>query len=86
MIQACLGDKVLIPCIEDDSKLEVLIPEGIQSGSKIKIQGKGIPYLNSNNRGDFYLRIKVLIPKNLSENQKELLRQFSNNGEGEDLK
>ena len=84
MIQACLGDKVLIPSLEGESDLEVVIPEGINSGSLLRIQGKGLPYLDSDDRGDYILVIKVLTPKNLSEEQKEILRRFNN--EGEELK
>lgn len=84
MIQAILGDKVFVPSFEEDSNLEVVIPEGINNGSLLRIQGKGLPYLDSDDRGDYILVIKVLTPKNLSEEQKEILRRFNN--EGEELK
>lgn len=77
-VQAALGATVEAPTI--DGKVELLIPEGTQSGAVLRIRGKGIPALHGNERGDEYVKIKVLTPKNLSARQKKLLREFEDGG------
>ena len=77
-VQAALGAKVEAPTI--DGKIDLLIPEGTQSGAVLKIAGKGIPHLRGEGRGDEFVRIKVLTPKNLSSRQKKLLREFEDGG------
>ncbi len=77
-VQAALGAKVDAPTI--DGKIELTIPEGTQSGTVLKITGKGIPYLRGEGRGDEFVRIKVLTPQNLSSRQKKLLREFEDGG------
>jgi len=74
-VQAALGDEVVIPTL--DGKARLKIPEGTQSGTMFRLRGKGIPYLNGYGRGDQYVKVNVKVPTNLSEKQKELLRQFA---------
>ena len=73
-VQAALGAKIEVPTI--DGKVELNIPSGIQSDTVQKIAGKGIPYLRSEGRGDEYVTIKVVTPKNLTSHQKKILQQF----------
>ena len=77
-VQAALGAKIEAPTI--DGKGELTIPEGTQSGRVFKISGKGIPFLRGEGRGDEFVKIKVLTPKNLSARQKNLLREFEDGG------
>lgn len=77
-VQAALGANVEAPTI--DGKVDLKIPEGTQSGQVLKIRGKGIPALRGDGRGDEFVKIKVLTPKNLSARQKELLHEFENGG------
>ena len=77
-VQAALGAKVEAPTI--DGKIDLLIPEGTQSGAVLKITGKGIPHLRGEGRGDEFVKIKVLTPKNLTSRQKKLLREFEDGG------
>lgn len=73
-VQAALGDTIEIPTL--DGKVEMKIPEGVQNGKLLRLKGRGIKELNSNHRGDQHVRLKVLTPQNLTEKQKELLREF----------
>jgi molecular chaperone DnaJ len=74
MVQAALGDRIMVPTL--DGKVELSIPAGTQSGSVFRIKGKGIPRLNSAGRGDQHVRVHVETPTNLTEKQKEVLREF----------
>lgn len=72
--QAALGAEIVVPTI--DGKVKFNIPEGTQPGTEFKLRGKGIQRLNYNGRGDQYVAVSVEVPKNLSKEQKELLRSF----------
>ena len=73
-VQATLGAEIQVPTI--DGKVSYKVPEGTQGGTVFRLKGKGVPKINSNQRGDQYVTIKVEIPHGLSESQKDLLRQF----------
>ncbi|MGI9950819.1 molecular chaperone DnaJ [Moorellaceae bacterium AZ2] len=75
MVQAALGDEIEVPTLEGKARLS--IPEGTQSGTAFRLKGKGIPRLNGAGRGDQHVVVRVVIPKNLTEQQKELLREFA---------
>ena len=77
-VQATLGAKVEAPTI--DGKIELTIPEGTQSGTVLKIRGKGIPRFRGEGRGDELVKVKVLTPKNLSARQRKLLLDFESGG------
>ena len=75
-VEATLGAEIEVPTI--DGKVKYDIPEGTQSGTVFRLRGKGIPRLHGGGtRGDQYVKIKVEIPKNLNEKQKDILRQFA---------
>ncbi len=73
-VQAALGATVQVPTL--DGKVDLKIPAGIQSGQVLRIKGKGIPSLRGNGRGDEHVRVKVITPQNLSNRQKDLLKEF----------
>ena len=74
VVQAILGAKLTVPTI--DGPVEYDIPEGTQPQTRFRLRGKGIPYLRSKGRGDQYVIVDVEIPKNLSDKQKDMLREF----------
>ena len=78
-VQATLGAEVQVPTI--DGKVSYTIPEGTQDGTVFRLKGKGIQKINSTQRGDQYVTIKIEIPKGLTESQKEILRNFDNSVE-----
>ena len=72
--KAALGTELPVETI--DGKVMVRIPAGTQPGTTMRLKGKGVTQVRSTHRGDQYVRIKVVIPKNLSKHQKELLEEF----------
>ncbi|MBR6258712.1 MAG: molecular chaperone DnaJ, partial [Oscillospiraceae bacterium] len=52
------------------------VPAGTQSGTVFRLRGKGIPSLRGAGRGDQYVTVHVDIPKNLTAQQKELVKQL----------
>ena len=73
-VQAALGATVKVPTL--DGAVEYDIPEGTQSETTFKLRGKGVPYIRSKARGDQYVKVRVEVPSNLTQKQKELLREF----------
>lgn len=72
--QAVLGDDVEVPTV--DGRIVQHIPEGTQSGTKFRLRGQGIQYLNGRGRGDQYVIVDVEIPKKLNRTQREALKAF----------
>ena len=76
MTTAALGGEIDIPTI-DRGRARVSIPEGAQTGRKLRLRGKGMPSLRQGGQqGDLYVEMFVETPQNLTARQKELLRQF----------
>ena len=74
--EATLGAEIKIPTLED--AVPYTIPEGTQPGTTFTLRGKGIPYVNNNNRrGDLIFRVNVEIPRGLNEKQKDAMRTFA---------
>lgn len=72
--QAVLGDHIEVETI--DGKIKVVVPEGTESGQLIRLKGKGIPHLQSSQRGDHYARVKIRVPKKVSKIAKKLLEDL----------
>lgn len=72
--EAALGTEIKVETVDGEVKLKV--PAGTQPSTIIRLSKKGVPYVNSSNKGDHYVKIKVAVPKNLSSKQKDLLREF----------
>jgi molecular chaperone DnaJ len=72
--QAALGTEITVPTLEGDHPLKV--PEGSQSGTTLRIRGKGVPVLNSRSKGDLYVEVRVQTPSKLSKRQRELLQEL----------
>lgn len=77
-VQAAMGDRVNMPVIgEDEAEVDLDIPHGSQPGDVVKLAGKGMPSLRTQKRGDLFVKLRVQIPKSLSEEQRELLEAFA---------
>ncbi|MBO7171315.1 MAG: molecular chaperone DnaJ, partial [Clostridia bacterium] len=73
--EATLGEEVDIPTLEGAQKYD--IPEGTQYGTSFTLRGKGMPNVNTKRRGDLIFTVTIEVPKNLSEKQKNELREFA---------
>jgi molecular chaperone DnaJ len=72
--QAALGTEVDL--LTFDGLHSVKIPDGTQSGSRVKLRGLGVPRLQSSGRGDLFVHVDVKIPVKLSREQKRLFEQL----------
>ncbi|MGQ9586500.1 MAG: molecular chaperone DnaJ [Anaerolineae bacterium] len=73
--QAALGDQVRVPTL--DGEVELSIPAGTQTGKTFRLRGKGVPHLRSNGRGDQYVVVQVVVPTELTAEQRELFLKLS---------
>ena len=73
MVQAALGDRIEVPTV--DGPVEVAIPPGTQYGQTFRLPGKGMPHVRNGRRGDQFVVVQVVIPKDLNSEQKSALKQ-----------
>lgn len=83
MVTAALGGTIDAPTI-DGGKVQIKIPDGAQTGERMRLKQKGMIRLNGGGaRGDMYVEVFVETPRKLTERQKEILREFCDiSGEG----
>ncbi len=79
--QAALGDAVKVPVIDPArekgiGETRVKIPAGVEAGTIIKLSGKGLPRLKSSGRGDELLEVKLVTPRKLSSEEKQLFKKL----------
>jgi len=73
--EAALGAKIEVPTVEGKAQLK--IPSSTESGQKFRLRERGFPSLrNPKLRGDEFIEVKIVLPKVISEETKELLKQF----------
>ena len=74
--EAALGAKIEVPTVE--GKTQLRIPPGTQSGQKFRLRDRGAPSLrNPGAKGHQFVEVQVTLPKVISEETKELLREYS---------
>jgi molecular chaperone DnaJ len=78
--QAALGARMTVPSPWGDEPVEV--PPGTQSGTMLRLKGKGLPRLGRNGNGDLSVRLHVWTPETLNEEQRRLFHELSSH-EGE---
>jgi DnaJ-class molecular chaperone len=75
---ATLGGQIEVPTVEGDVKIR--IRPGTQSGTMIRLRGKGSPILRGRGKGDEYVRLIVAVPDKLTRQQKNLVEEMKNSG------
>jgi molecular chaperone DnaJ len=71
---AALGKEVEIPTL--DGRVNLKIPEGTQTGRLFRLRGKGVKPIRTSMTGDLLCRVTIETPVNLTNHQKELLREL----------
>ncbi len=72
--EAALGAKIDVPTVDGIASMR--IPPETSSNQVFRLRGKGVPHLKGGGRGDHYVKVKVIVPKNLDVRSQELLREF----------
>jgi molecular chaperone DnaJ len=70
-----LGGDVQVPTL--DGVESVKVHEGTQTGTSLRLKGKGMPDVNGSGRGDLFATVQVQTPRKLSKEQRHLLEQLA---------
>jgi molecular chaperone DnaJ len=73
IVQAAVGDRIEVPTLE--GPVEITIPAGTQYGQTFRLAGRGMPDVRGGRRGDQYVLVQIVVPKDLNPEQKALLRK-----------
>ena len=74
-VQAALGTRLTVPTLKGTK--EIVIPPGTQPGEVIRLRNEGVPYPKGGRQGDLLVEVKVVIPRDLTERQTELLKELA---------
>ena len=77
-VDAVLGGTIKVPTLT--SLVDFEIPKGTQGGTKFKIKNEGVPIINKNTKGDLYFVVDIIVPKKVTDEQKELLEKLREKG------
>jgi molecular chaperone DnaJ len=75
---ASLGATIDVPSLE--GPLPLTIPAGTQSGTTLRLRGRGMPSVRGSQRGDHHVTVHVIVPTKLSKRQRELLEEYARAG------
>ncbi len=70
-----LGGEIVVPGIDGDETVK--IPESTQTGSTIRLKGRGMPDVGGRGKGDLMVTVRAVTPKKLNKEQKKLLEQLA---------
>jgi len=71
--EAALGAAIEVPTL--DGKADIRVPPGITSGQRLRLKGQGLT-IRGGGRGDHFVRLKIAVPKTLSEEEKRLFEEL----------
>jgi DnaJ-class molecular chaperone len=80
--EATLGAKVEIPTM--DGPTRITVPPGTASGTKLRLRGKGVVDPKTGVRGDLYAVVRIVPPRRLTPEQRDLIERFQRAGGGEE--
>ncbi len=83
-LDAMLGAKVRIPSHEGEREVE--LPPGIQHGTQFALRGHGLPGANGGPPGDLVVAVQVIVPSELSDEQRELAEKLAETLEPHNLR
>jgi curved DNA-binding protein len=72
--EAALGGSIQVPTL--DGKADIRVPPGIASGQRLRLKGQGLN-MRGGGRGDHYVRLKIVVPKELTDAERKLFQELS---------
>ncbi len=76
LVKAMLGGEVAVPT-PDGRRLLLTIPAETQNNRLFRLAGKGMPHLRAESSGNLYARVKVILPMNLSSEERALFEKLA---------
>ncbi|MBC7476247.1 MAG: J domain-containing protein [Candidatus Sericytochromatia bacterium] len=81
--ESVLGTEIHVPTLSGSS-VNLKVPQYSQSGKTFRLKGLGMPHHKSEEKGDMYVKIKIMVPKELNEQEIDLFQQLKVLREGKD--
>jgi DnaJ-class molecular chaperone len=72
--EAALGAEIEVPTM--NGRVAMKLPAGASSGQRLRLAGRGMPRAHGGGRGDLYVQIKIVVPKRLSQEERELIARL----------
>ena len=79
--EAALGAKLPVPTLDGEEQVE--LKPGTQPATVLRLRGRGLPQLRGRGHGDLHVMVNVLVPSNLTDEQRDLLQRFADSANGE---
>jgi DnaJ-class molecular chaperone len=76
---AALGGEIRVPTLT--GALTMTLPPGAQGTQTFRLSGQGMPHLRGTGKGNLYARIRIAVPKHLTDRQRELIRELADSTE-----
>lgn len=76
LTDAVLGTELAVPSFDGTAKVKVKVPPGTQPDTVLRLRGKGVPHFGGERRGDLLLRLRVVVPEQLSADERRLYEQL----------
>jgi DnaJ-class molecular chaperone len=73
---AALGGEAAVETLSGQQR-QLLVPAGIQTGQKLRLNGQGMPALQDRKAGDAFARVRITVPRTLGDRERELLEQLA---------
>jgi DnaJ-class molecular chaperone len=75
---AILGGNIDVPTV--DGSVKIKVRSGTQSGTMVRLRGKGIAAIHSRGKGDEYVRLTITTPERLTHEQRDLVNDLKREG------
>ena len=72
--EAVLGAKIRVPTI--DGMVDMRIPEGANTGTTLRLKGKGVPHADGSAGGDQYVRLRIMLPRENNDELADFLKKW----------
>lgn len=73
--EAALGESIIIPA-PDGTKVRLKVPAGTQDNTVLTIKGKGAPKIKASGKGDLNVKIEVVVPEDMNDEQKKAMEDY----------
>ena len=77
--EALLGTTVAVSMVEG-GEVNLKVPAGTQPKTKLRIRGRGLPEMKGEARGDLFVRVGVMLPRTLTDDQREAVENLASKG------
>ncbi|OFZ23016.1 MAG: hypothetical protein A2X94_12925 [Bdellovibrionales bacterium GWB1_55_8] len=75
--EAILGGEVKVPTV--DGPVSLKVPPGVNTGSRLRLRGKGVPDSKTGKRGDQFVKVQIMLPERVDQELEKAIREWSTN-------